>query len=78
MITLRLFAGAREIAGTGRDEIAATTVGEALRLATDRYGDRFALVLESCQVWRNGEPTTMETALNPGDEIAVLPPISGG
>lgn len=78
MITLRLFAGARELAGTGRDQLDAANVGEALDAATERYGDGFGALLESCQVWRNGEPTTRETPLKAGDEVAILPPISGG
>ncbi len=78
MVTLRLFAGARELAGTGRDTIDGSTVGEVLTAAADRYGERFGQLLESCQVWRNGQPTSTDTAVEDGDEIAILPPISGG
>jgi sulfur-carrier protein len=76
--TIRLFASAREAAGTGRDEIAGDTVGAVLEAATLRYGDRFAAVLPSCKVWVNGEPATPTDAVRDGDEVAVLPPVSGG
>jgi molybdopterin converting factor small subunit len=35
-------------------------------------------VLATCRVWRNGEPTTDADPVGPGDEVAVLPPVSGG
>ena len=55
-------------------------MGEALRLACDRYGPAFAAVLGTARVWLNGdEPADGEaTALAAGDEVAVLPPVSGG
>jgi sulfur-carrier protein len=78
MAVLRLFASAREAAGTGRDEVAGATVGDVLATARSRYGQAFADLLGSCQVWRNGEPTELEAPVGPGDEVAVLPPVSGG
>jgi len=47
MPTLRLFAAARQAAGTGSDEIDASTVAEVLDIAVARYGDGFAQVLAS-------------------------------
>jgi molybdopterin synthase sulfur carrier subunit len=76
--TLRLFASAREAAGTGRDDVPGETVAEVLSVATARYGPGFAELLASCQVWRNGEPTEPGDRVGPDDEIAVLPPVSGG
>jgi sulfur-carrier protein len=76
--TIRLFAAARDAAGTGRDTLPGTTVGEVLDLARDRYGSRFAEVLDSAQVWRNGEPAALTDRVADGDEVAVLPPVSGG
>jgi molybdopterin synthase sulfur carrier subunit len=75
---LRLFASAREAAGTGRDDVPGDTVAEVLAAAGSRYGPEFAGLLSTCQVWRNGEPTDPTDAVGPGDEIAVLPPVSGG
>ena len=78
MAVLRLFASAREAAGTGRDSIPGSTVGEVLEAARARYGDGFARILEGCRVWRNGEPADDGDAVTDGDEVAVLPPVSGG
>jgi molybdopterin converting factor small subunit len=76
--TIRLFAAARDAAGTGRDTIEAATVGGVLAEARTRYGARFEAVLDTAQVWRNGEPAALTDAVVEGDEIAVLPPVSGG
>ena len=78
MPALRLFAAAREAAGTNRDEVPGTTVGELLAEATRRYGQGFAALLPTCRVWVNGEQASSDTALVPTDEVAVLPPVSGG
>ena len=75
---LRLFASAREAAGTGRDNVPGATVREVLEQACGRYGHDFAGLLEACQVWCNGEPTSLNTPVVDLDEVAVLPPISGG
>jgi sulfur-carrier protein len=75
---LRLFAGAREAAGTGTDDLPGATVSEVLAAARARYGPPFADVLEHCQVWCNGEPCDLDDAVADADEVAVLPPVSGG
>jgi sulfur-carrier protein len=75
---LRLFAAAREAAGTGRDEVAGTTVGDVLDAAVARYGEPFARVLVTCKVWRNGDEATRDEPVTDADEVAVLPPVSGG
>jgi molybdopterin synthase sulfur carrier subunit len=75
---LRLFASAREAAGTGRDDLQATTVGELLDLASKRYGAEFVEVLKTCRIWVNGEAANAETVISAADEVAVLPPVSGG
>ena len=78
MATIRLFAAAREAAGIGRDELPGDTVGEVLGQARDRYGDRFSAVLENCKIWVNGEPADSHDAIGTADELAVIPPVSGG
>lgn len=78
MAVLRLFAGAREAAGTARDEVAGSTVAEVLGAARSRYGSAFAAVLDHSAVWRNGEPCGLDEPVADGDEVAVLPPVSGG
>jgi len=78
LVSVRLFASAREAAGTGRDELSATTVGEVLEAICSRYGPEFARVLATSRVWVNGEPAEPGDPLSAGDEVAVLPPVSGG
>jgi len=75
---LRLFAGAREAAGTSRDDFEAATVGDVLTLAVERYGPDFEAVLGTSRLWVNGEAADLSTALVSSDEVAVLPPVSGG
>ncbi len=78
MATLRLFAAARDAAGTGRDVIEGATVADVLAAARARYGERFGEVLATCKVWVNGEPADGDTPVGAADEVAVLPPVSGG
>jgi molybdopterin converting factor small subunit len=78
MAVLRLFASAREAAGTDRDTIDEPTVGDVLAEARRRYGTGFGAVLAVCRVWRNGEPAADADPVGPADEVAVLPPVSGG
>lgn len=78
MATVRLFAAAREAAGTGSTELPGATVGDVLAGAVAAFGPRFETVLESCRVWVNGEPADPHTAVGAGDEVAILPPVSGG
>jgi molybdopterin converting factor small subunit len=58
--------------------IDAATVGAVLEAACARYGDAFAAVLRSSRVWKNGEPAARADPVEASDEIAVLPPVSGG
>lgn len=78
MAVLRLFASAREAAGTGRVDVGEATVGAVLDAARVRYGEGFAAVLATSRVWLNGEPTTDDAPVGTHDEVAVLPPVSGG
>jgi molybdopterin converting factor small subunit len=78
MATLRMFASAREAAGTGRAEFAGATVGDVLAAAIASFGEGFARVLPTCRVWVNGESADPADPVGVGDEVAVLPPVSGG
>jgi molybdopterin converting factor small subunit len=78
MAVLRLFAAAREAAGTGRELVPGATVGDVLDAAVARFGDDFAAVLAISKVWCNGEVAERADAVTDHDEVAVLPPVSGG
>jgi molybdopterin synthase sulfur carrier subunit len=77
-VDLLLFARAREIAGTRSGSFRAATVADVLAQATVVYGPDFAAVLARSRVWVNGEPAGPDDLLVEGDEVAVLPPVSGG
>lgn len=81
VITLRLFAQARESAGTKSADVegdTVDTVGDVLDEAVHRFGNPFAEVLAGSKVWLNGSPAERTDAVSSGDEVAVLPPVSGG
>jgi molybdopterin synthase sulfur carrier subunit len=75
---VRMFASARAASGRSRDDVPGATVAEVLEAARRRYGATFVDVLASCKVWVNGEPAEASTRVTASDEIAVLPPVSGG
>ena len=79
-VRLRLFAAARDAAGRAEVELDAATVGEVLDAARTDFGSEFAAVLARARVWVNGdEPVGGDaSALADGDEVAVVPPVSGG
>ena len=71
-VRVRLFAGLRERAGWSQREIEAGTVGdvwEALGLGDEPAGLLYAV---------NQRYAPRETALGDGDEVALIPPVSGG
>ncbi len=78
MARLVLFGPAREAAGTSTGDFEGSSVDEVLRAAAARYGSSFADVLSTSQIWINGEPSRGPVAVGTYDEIAVLPPVSGG
>lgn len=75
-----LFAALRDLAGADRVDVdpAPGDVAELLeRLAAD-YGDRFARIAGAGSVVVNGETAGPDRRLEATDEVAVLPPVSGG
>jgi MoaD family protein len=79
-VTVLFFASAREAARTGRTRARAAgrTVAELLDELVSAYGSELEAVLATCAIWVNGSPATGSTRLAHGDEVAVLPPVSGG
>lgn len=78
MARLVLFGPARLAADTSSDRIAGATVAEVLATARDRYGADFVALLPRCRVWVNGEPCEADRPVADTDEVAILPPVSGG
>ena len=75
---LRLFAHARESAGAGSVDMPGDTVGDVLDSAVEQFGDPFQQILSGSKVWLNGNPVDRQAPVEAGDEVAVLPPVSGG
>jgi molybdopterin converting factor subunit 1 len=79
-VRVLLFGAAADRAGTRRIEIPVgdrTTLGELWPILTDRHPD-LAPMRETLAFAVNGEYARMDDAVSPGDEVAVLPPVSGG
>lgn len=71
-VRVRLFAGLRERAGWSQREIEAATVADVWRAL--ELGDEPAGLLYAV----NKEYATPDRALADGDEVALIPPVSGG
>ena len=78
MARLRLFANLRETAGTAKAEFPGNTVQDVLDAAQAAYGTDFSRGLAIAKVWVNGDPATPATPVTDHDEIALIPPVSGG
>ena len=78
MARVRLFANLRELAGASEVEIEGDTVGAVLDEAADRYGQEFKRSLGHARVWLNGEPAQAQDPVGRLDEVALIPPVSGG
>ena len=79
-ITVLLFAAAREAAGRGRIEIERTPGLTAAAVWDELVRRHPALAAHSASVSVavNHRFRPRDTALDPGDEVAFLPPVSGG
>ena len=78
IVTVRLFAALRELAGSNRVQAEGTTVGEVLDALSERFGERFAQIAKAGSAVVDGERAGPETPLTGAEEVALLPPVSGG
>ena len=79
MVKVRLFAALREQAGTAEvTDVAGHNVGELADALASRFGERFAAVAAVSSYVVNGERAARSTPVADGDEVAILPPVSGG
>jgi MoaD family protein len=78
MVNVRLFAALRELAGDSRVQVEGQTVGEVIATLSQRYGERFASVARAGSVVVDGERASDARSLDGGEDIALLPPVSGG
>lgn len=78
MIRVRLFAALRELAGSGEVDATGRLVADVAAQLADRYGARFAAIVDVSSFVVNGERASRDTPIAEGDEVAILPPVSGG
>ncbi len=79
-VTVRLFARLRDIAGASellREAAPGDTIGSVWRRLVSEYPD-FAGYERSISSAVNAEYARMDHPLRDGDEVAFLPPVSGG
>ena len=79
-VTVRLFARLRDIAGTadlGRDVESGATISTVWRQLVRDFPD-FASYERSISCAINADYSRMDHAVHDGDDIAFLPPVSGG
>jgi molybdopterin converting factor subunit 1 len=79
-INVLAFARVREILGSNETDMelpGASTVRDLWNILAERHGDltRFE---SSIRFARNGTIVQPQTQLHDGDEVALLPPVSGG
>jgi molybdopterin synthase sulfur carrier subunit len=77
-INVRLFAALRELAGSSRVEASGRTVGDIADQLSAANGERFAAIVSVASFVVNGERASRSTVVAEGDEVAILPPVSGG
>jgi molybdopterin converting factor subunit 1 len=79
-VTVKLFARLRDVAGTAemtRDIESGSTVRTVWRQLSAEFPE-FALYERSISTAVNADYARMDQALVEGDEVAFLPPVSGG
>lgn len=78
VVKVRLFAALRDLAGSSEVEAEGATVGELVEALAARFGERFEAVARSGSVIVDGERVDSDMGITGGEEVALLPPVSGG
>jgi molybdopterin synthase sulfur carrier subunit len=78
MATVLFFAQAREAAGSASLQCDGATVHDVLASAVEQCGEALGRVINLSKVWVNGEEVPRNYLVTDKDEVAVLPPVSGG
>ena len=73
-----MFAALREAADASEVEASGKTVGEVVDALSAAYGERFGSIAAVSSFVVNGERAGRSTVIAEGDEVALLPPVSGG
>ncbi len=78
MARVLFFGPARDATGARSAVLDGTSLGDVVAAAAARYGAALERLLPTCRVWLNGDAASMDAPVGPDDEVAVLPPVSGG
>lgn len=78
VVKVRLFASLRELAGSNEVEVEGASVGELVEALSRRYGERFERIARAGSVVVDGERAAPEARLTGAEQVALLPPVSGG
>lgn len=78
MARVRLFGPAREAAGVSSLALSGSDVAAVIAAAEARFGEEFARVVGVSKVWLNGDEVERSAQVTERDELAVIPPVSGG
>jgi molybdopterin synthase catalytic subunit len=79
-VAVKLFAAGRELAGAAEAAVdlgGAATVGDLRRALSGQY-TRLAALVDRSMIAVNAQYADDATTLAPGDEVALIPPVSGG
>jgi len=75
---VKLFAALRDIAGASELEVDAPDVGTLREDLSAKFGKEFERILAAGAVIVDGEKAGPDHHLEPDDQVALLPPVSGG
>jgi molybdopterin converting factor small subunit len=75
---LRLFGPAREAAGVAQTRLPGHCVDDVVTAAAQCFGEDFSRILAVSRLWVNGDDAEGTTLVGDDDEIAIIPPVSGG
>lgn len=80
MVTVKFFAQLRETAGVESVEVAATDLEQLYAVLEQLLGSDISVQLraENVRVAVNQSIVSVNTTLRAGDEVAFLPPVTGG
>ncbi|MGH2637497.1 MAG: MoaD/ThiS family protein [Actinomycetota bacterium] len=78
VVRVRLFAALRDLAGASEVEVEGATVADVVDGLAARFGERFDRVARAGSVVVDGERASPDTHLSGGEQVALLPPVSGG
>lgn len=77
-VTVRLFGPARSAFGRAVVEAPSGSVAEVVAALLAGASEDQRAVVATCGRWVNGAPVAGDTLVGEGDELALLPPVSGG